>query len=72
MRKLIVSEFMSLDGSFVDLMRDVDAFLLGRRTTIIRDSVVEAVRALHLLVYPLLRSATPHPTGVVALDYARA
>ena len=192
MRKLIVSEFMSLDGviqapggkdedrdggfehggwtmpywhddiggSFVELMRDVDAFLLGRRTyvthaeafepmppgdpfgdlmnapkkyvvsrtlenpiwrdtTIIRDKVVEAVRALkaqpggtimtdgssqlvqtllandlvdglHLLVYPLtlgggkriwadgahtaftLRSATPYPTGVVALDYARA
>lgn len=191
MRKLIVSEFMSLDGviqapggkdedrdggfehggwtvpywhddiggSFVELMRDVDAFLLGRRTyvthaeafepmppgdpfgdlmnapkkyvvsrtletpiwrdtTIIRDDVVAAVRALkaqpggtimtdgssqlvrtllandlvdglHLLVYPLtlgggkriwadgvhttfaLRSATPYPTGVVALDYER-
>ena len=148
-----------IGGSFVELMRDVDAFLLGRRTyvthaeafepmppgdpfgdlmnapkkyvvsrtletpiwrdtTIIRDDVVAAVRALkaqpggtimtdgssqlvrtllandlvdglHLLVYPLtlgggkriwadgvhttfaLRSATPYPTGVVALDYER-
>lgn len=191
MRKLIVSEFMSLDGvmqapggqdedrdggfehggwtmpywhddigaSFVALMQDVDALLLGRRTyvthaeafepmpkgdtfgdlmnapkkyvvsrtlekpiwrdtTVIRGDVIEAVRALkaqagrniltdgssqlvqallahdlvdelHLLVYPLtlgsgkrifadgvhnrftLRSVTPYPTGVVALDYAR-
>jgi dihydrofolate reductase len=191
MRKLIVSEFVSLDGviqapggkdedrdggfehggwtlpywhddigaSFGALMADTDAFLLGRRTyeihgqafepmppgdpfgdmmnapkkyvvsrtlekpiwrdtTIIRDNVVEAVRALkaqaggniltdgssqlvrtllghdlvdelHLLLYPLtlgrgkriwaddahtgfmLRSATPYPTGVVGLDYAR-
>jgi dihydrofolate reductase len=191
MRKLIVSEFMTLDGvmqapggkdedrdggfehggwtvpywhddigrSFMALMEDVDALLLGRRTyvthaeafeplppgdpfgdvinaprkyvvsrtlqkpiwrdtTIIRDNVVEAVRALkaqagrsivtdgsselvhmllahdlidelHLLVYPLtlgkgkrvlpggvhktfgLTSATPYPTGVVGLHYAR-
>lgn len=191
MRKLIVSEFMSLDGviqapggqdedrdggfehggwtmpywhddigaSFVALMQDVDALLLGRRTyvthaeafepmpkgdtfgdlmnapkkyvvsrtlekpiwrdtTIVRGDVIESVRALkaqagrniltdgssqlvqallahdlvdglHLLVYPLtlgsgkrifadgahnrftLRSVTPYPTGVVALDYAR-
>lgn len=191
MRKLIVSEFVSLDGviqapggkdedadggfehggwtmpywhddigrSFVALMQDVDAFLLGRRTytihaeafepmapgdmfgdlmnapkkyvvsrtieqpiwrntTVIRDNVVDAVRALkarpgrsivtdgssqlvqtllandlvdelHLLLYPLtlgsgkriwadgahtgfaLRSATPYPTGVVALEYVR-
>jgi dihydrofolate reductase len=191
MRKLIVSEFMTLDGvmqapggkdedrdggfehggwtvpywhddigrSFIALMEDVDALLLGRRTyvthaeafeplppgdpfgdvinaprkyvvsrtlqkpiwrdtTIIRDNVVEAVRALkaqagrsivtdgsselvhmllahdlidelHLLVYPLtlgkgkrvlpggvhktfgLTSATPYPTGVVGLHYAR-
>jgi dihydrofolate reductase len=190
MRKLIVSEFMTLDGvmqapggkdedrdggfehggwtvpywqddigkSFDRLMRDADAFLLGRRTyvihaeafepmapgdpfgdmmnapkkyvvsrtlqkpiwrntTIIRDNVIESVRALkaepgrsiltdgssqlvqtllahdlvdelHLL-YPLtlgsgkrllpegvntrftLTSATPYPSGVVALDYAR-
>jgi dihydrofolate reductase len=190
-RKLMVSEFMSLDGviqapggkdedrdggfehggwtipywhedigrSFVALMQDVDALLLGRRTyvthaeafeplppgdlfgdlmnaprkyvvsrtlttpiwrdtTIIRDKVVEAVRALkaqpgssiltdgssqlvhallahdlvdelHLLLYPLalgsgkrllpigvhstfaLRSATPYPSGVVGLHYAR-
>jgi dihydrofolate reductase len=191
MRKLIVSEFMSLDGviqapggkdedrdggfayggwtlpywhddigkSFFALMQDCDAFLLGRRTyethaeafepmapgnpfgdamnaprkyvvsktlqqptwrstTIIRDDMIEAVRALkaepgkniltdgssqlvqalllhdlvdelHLLVYPLilgggkrilpdgvhrtftLMSATPYPTGVVGLHYAR-
>lgn len=145
--------------SFVALMRDVDALLLGRRTylthaaafdpmpagdpfgdlmnapkkyvvsrtlsqptwrdtTIIRDDVIAAVRALkaqtggsiltdgssqlvhallahdlvdelHLAVYPLalgsgkrvlpagvharfrLRSATPYPTGVVGLHYAR-
>ena len=192
MRKLIVSEFVTLDGvmqapggkdedrdggfehggwtipywhddigeSFGALMQDVDAFLLGRRTyvthaeafepmppgdpfgdmmnapkkyvvsrtlekpiwrdtTIIRDNVIEAVRALkaqpgrniltdgssqlvhallahdlvdelHLLVYPLtlgsgkrvlpdgvhatftLTSATPYPTGVVGLHYARS
>ena len=191
MRKLIVSEFVTLDGvmqapggkdedrdggfehggwtwpywhdeigqSFGALMKDVDAFLLGRRTyvthadafepmppgdpfgdlmnapkkyvvsrtlkeprwrntTIIRDNVIESVRALkaeagkniltdgssqlvhallehdlidelHLLVYPLtlgggkrvlpegvlatfsLMSATPYPTGVVGLHYAR-
>ena len=191
MRKLIVSEFMTLDGvmqapggkdedrdggfehggwtlpywhddigkSFGALMADTDAFLLGRRTyvthaeafeplppgdpfgdmmnapkhyvvsrtlkdpiwrntTIIRDNVIEAVRALkaepgkniltdgssqlvhalfthdlvdelHLLLYPLalgrgkrvlpeegltkfsLKSATPYPTGVVGLHYAR-
>ena len=191
MRKLIVSEFVSLDGvmqapggkdedrdggfehggwtwpywhddigkTFLEMMRDVDAFLLGRRTyeihagafepmppgdpfgdvmnapkkyvvsrtlakpiwrdtTIIRDSVIALVRALkdqpgrdiltdgssqlvhallehdlvdelHLLLYPLtlgsgkrllpagvhttftLRSATPYPSGVVGLHYAR-
>jgi dihydrofolate reductase len=191
MRKLIVSEFMTLDGvmqapggkdedrdggfehggwtipywhddigtSFGALMAETDAFLLGRRTyvthaeafeplppgdpfgdmmnapkhyvvsrtlqqpiwrntTIIRDNVVESVRALkaepgkniltdgssqlvhalfahdlvdelHLLLYPLalgkgkrvlpdgvltkftLESATPYPTGVVGLHYAR-
>jgi dihydrofolate reductase len=191
MRKLIVSEFVTLDGvmqapggkdedrdggfehggwtlpywhddigqSFGALMRDTDAFLLGRRTyvthaeafeplppgdlfgdmmnapkkyvvsrtlkepiwrdtTIIRDNVIESVRALkaqagkniltdgssqlvhaliahdlvdelHLLLYPLtlgsgkrvlpdgvhakftLTSATPYPTGVVGLHYAR-
>jgi dihydrofolate reductase len=191
MRKLIVSEFVTLDGvmqapggkdedrdggfehggwtlpywhddigeSFGALMTDVDAFLLGRRTyvthagafeplpagdpfgdlmnaprkyvvsrtlteptwrntTIIRDNVVESVRALkaqpgrniltdgssqlvhtllahdlvdelHLLLYPLtlgsgkrvlpegvhatfsLVSATPYPSGVVGLHYAR-
>ena len=191
MRKLIVSEFITLDGvmqapggkdedldggfqyggwtlpywhddigqAFVALMRDTDAFLLGRRTyvthaeafeplpagdffgdlmnapkkyvvsrtltepkwrntTIIRDDVIESVRALkaqpgkniltdgssqlvhallahdlvdelHLLLYPLtlgsgkrllpegvhstfrLESATPYPTGVVGLHYAR-
>ncbi len=191
MRKLIVSEFMTLDGvmqapghkeedrdggfehggwtlpywhddigkSFGELMQDADALLLGRRTyvvhaqafepmpagdpfgdmmnapkkyvvsrtlekpiwrdtTIIRDNVAEAVRALkaqpgrdiltdgssqlvrdllqhdlvdeiHLLLYPLtlgsgkrifpegvhrtftLKSATPYPSGVVALYYAR-
>ena len=191
MRKLIVSEFVSLDGvmqapggkdedtdggfehggwtipywhddigkSFGALMQDTDAFLLGRRTyvthaeafepmpegnffgdmmnaprkyvvsrtletpiwrntTIIRDHVIESVRALkaepgkniltdgssqlvhallahdlvdelHLLLYPLilgggkrvwpeglhatfnLRSATPYPSGVVGLHYAR-
>ncbi len=191
MRKLIVSEFMTLDGvmqapggkdedrdggfehggwtlpywhddigkSFGALMAESDAFLLGRRTyvthaeafeplppgdpfgdminapkkyvvsrtlkepiwrntTIIRDNVIEAVRALkaqpgkniltdgssqlvhalfahdlvdrlHLLLYPLalgsgkrvlpdgvltkfrLESATPYPTGVVGLHYAR-
>jgi len=192
MRKVIVSEFMTLDGvmqapggkdedrdggfehggwtipywhddigkSFGALMADTDAFLLGRRTyvthaeafeplpagdlfgdmmnapkkyvvsrtlkapiwrntTIIRDNVIESVRALkaepgkniltdgssqlihalfahdlvdelHLLLYPLalgrgkrvlpeegltkfsLKSATPYPTGVVGLHYARA
>jgi dihydrofolate reductase len=191
MRKLIVSEFMTLDGvmqapggkdedrdggfehggwtipywhddigrSFGALMAETDAFLLGRRTyvthaeafeplpagdffgdmmnapkkyvvsrtlktpiwrntTIIRDNVIESVRALkaepgkniltdgssqlvhalvandlvdelHLLLYPLtlgsgkkvlpegvpakftLKSATPYPTGVVGLHYAR-
>jgi dihydrofolate reductase len=191
MRKLIVSEFMTLDGvmqapggkdedrdggfehggwtlpywhddigkAFGALMAESDAFLLGRRTyvthaeafeplppgdpfgdminapkkyvvsrtlkdpiwrntTIIRDNVIESVRALkaepgkniltdgssqlvhalfaadlvdelHLLVYPLalgkgkkvlpegvlakfkLKSATPYPTGVVGLHYAR-
>jgi dihydrofolate reductase len=191
MRKLIVSEFITMDGviqapggkdedldggfeyggwtwpywhddigaSFGALMQDVDAFLLGRRTyvthaqafepmpagdpfgdmmnaprkyvvsrtlekpiwrntTIIRDNVIESVRALkaepgkniltdgssqlvhallahdlvdelHLLLYPLtlgsgkrllpngvhatfrLTSATPYPTGVVGLHYAR-
>jgi len=191
MRKLIVSEFMTLDGvmqapggkdedrdggfehggwtipywhddigkSFGALMADTDAFLLGRRTyvthaeafeplpagdlfgdmmnapkkyvvsrtlkdpiwrntTIIRDNVIDSVRALkaqpgkniltdgssqlihalfaadlvddlHLLLYPLalgrgkrvlpeegmtkfsLKSATPYPTGVVGLHYAR-
>jgi dihydrofolate reductase len=191
MRKLIVSEFISLDGviqapggkdedldggfahggwtvpywhddigrSFVELMQDADALLLGRRTyvthaqafepmppgdpfgdlvnapkkyvvsstlekpiwrntTIIRDNVIESVRALknqpgrniltdgssqlvhallehnlvdelHLLVYPItlgsgkrllpsglhqtfsLRAATPYPSGVVRLHYAR-
>jgi dihydrofolate reductase len=191
MRKLIVSEFMTLDGvmqapggkdedrdggfehggwtipywhddigkSFGALMAETDAFLLGRRTyvthaeafeplppgdpfgdmmnapkhyvvsrtlkepiwrntTIIRDNVIESVRALkaepgkniltdgssqlvhalfahdlvdelHLLLYPLalgkgkrvlpegvltkfkLESATPYPTGVVGLHYAR-
>jgi dihydrofolate reductase len=191
MRKLIVSEFVTLDGvmqapggkdedrdggfeyggwtlpywhddigkSFLAAMKDTDALLLGRRTyvthaeafepmpagdifgdamnapkkyvvsktlknptwrdtTIIRDNVIEAVRALkaqpgkniltdgssqlvhaliendlvdelHLLVYPLtlgkgkkvlpdgvhatfgLTSATPYPSGVVGLHYAR-
>ena len=191
MRKLIVSEFVTLDGvmqapggededrdggfehggwtlpywhddigkSFLALMDDVDALLLGRRTyvvhaaafepmppgdpfgdvmnspkkyvvsrtleqptwrdtTIIRENVIESVRALkgqpgrsivtdgssqlvhallahdlvdelHLLVYPLtlgsgkrvlptgvhatftLTSATPYPSGVVGLHYAR-
>jgi dihydrofolate reductase len=191
MRKLIVSEFVTLDGvmqapggkdedrdggfehggwtipywhddigrTFGALMQDTDAFLLGRRTyvthaeafepmpagdlfgdmmnapkkyvvsrtlkdpiwrntTIIRDNVIESVRALkaqagkniltdgssqlvhallkhdlvdelHLLLYPLtlgggkrvlpegvpakfsLESATPYPTGVVGLHYAR-
>lgn len=191
MRKLIISEFVTLDGvmqapggkdedrdggfehggwtlpywhddigkSFGALMQDVDALLLGRRTyvthaaafepmppgdpfgdvmnapkkyvvsrtlqeptwrntTIIRDNVIESVRALkaqpgktivtdgssqlvhallaadvvdelHLLVYPLtlgsgkrvlpsgvhatfrLKHATPYPTGVVGLHYAR-
>jgi dihydrofolate reductase len=191
MRKLIVSEFVTLDGvmqapggkdedldggfqyggwtipywhddigkAFDALMKDVDAILLGRRTyvthaeafepmppgdpfgdmmnrpkhyvvsrtlekpiwrntTIIRDNVIESVRALkaqsggnivtdgssqlvhallahdlvdelHLLLYPLtlgtgkrvlpngvhatfrLESATPYPTGVVGLHYAR-
>jgi dihydrofolate reductase len=191
MRKLIVSEFISLDGiiqapggkdedrdggfeyggwtlpywhddigmAFGALMRDTDAFMLGRRTyethaaafepmppgdpfgdmmnaprkyvvsrtlvkptwrntEIIRENVLESVRALknqpggniltdgssqlvhallehdlvdelHLLLYPLtlgsgkrlvpagvhttftLRSATPYPTGVVGLHYAR-
>ena len=191
MRKLIVSEFLTLDGvmqapggkdedrdggfehggwtlpywhddigrSFGALMADTDAFLLGRRTyvthaeafeplpagdpfgdlmnppkkyvvsrtlkdpiwrntTIIRDNVIESVRALkaqpgkniltdgssqlvhallahdlvdelHLLLYPLavgsgkrllsegvhltfsLKSATPYPSGVVGLHYAR-
>jgi dihydrofolate reductase len=191
MRKLIVSEFMTLDGvmqapggkdedrdggfehggwtlpywhddignTFGTLMQDADALLLGRRTyvthaeafepmppgdpfgdmmnapkkyvvsrtlekpiwrntTIIRDNVIESVRALkaqqggniltdgssqlvhaliahdlvdelHLLVYPLtlgsgkralpdgvqatfsLMSATPYPSGVVGLHYAR-
>lgn len=191
MRKLIVSEFVTLDGvmqapggkdedldggfehggwtvpywhddigqSFVALMKDVDALLLGRRTyvthaeafepmapgdpfgdlmnapkkyvvsktltkpiwrdtTIIRENAIESVRALkaqpggnivtdgssqlvhallahdlvdelHLLVYPLtlgtgkrvmpggmhatfaLTSATPYPSGVVGLHYAR-
>ena len=192
MRKLIVTEFVSLDGvmqapggkddvgdggfehggwtipywhddigrTFFALMKDVDALLLGRRTyvthaeafepmppgdpfgdlmnapkkfvvsrtlekpiwrdtTIIRDNVVDSVRALkaapgkdiitdgssqlvhtllandlvdelHLLVYPItlgsgkrvlppgvhamfsLMSATPYPTGVVGLHYARS
>ena len=192
MRKLIVSEFVTLDGviqapggkdedrdggfehggwtlpywhddigrSFFDLMKDVDALLLGRRTyvthaaafepmapgdpfgdlmnaprkyvvsrtleqptwrdtTIIRENVIDSVRALkaqpgrsiatdgssqlvhallahdlvdelHLLLYPLtlgsgkrllpngthatfaLMSATPYPSGVVGLHYARA
>ena len=192
MRKLIVSEFVTLDGvmqapggkdedrdggfehggwtipywhddigrTFGALMADTDAFLLGRKTyvthaeafeplppgdpfgdlmnapkkyvvsrtlknpiwrntTIIRDDVIESVRALkaeegkniltdgssqlvhaliandlvdelHLLVYPIslgggkkvlpegtlarftLLSATPYPTGVVGLHYARA
>ena len=191
MRRLVVSEFVTLDGvmqapggkdedrdggfehggwtlpywhdeigkSFLALMKDVDALLLGRRTyvthaaafepmpagdpfgdvmnaprkyvvsstlgqptwrgtTIIRDNVIESVRALkaqsgkniltdgssqlvhallvhdlvdelHLLVYPLalgsgkrvlpdglhatfnLTSATPYPSGVVGLHYAR-
>jgi dihydrofolate reductase len=191
MRKLIVSEFVTLDGvmqapggkdedrdggfehggwtlpywhddigkTFLVLMKDVDALLLGRRTyvvhaaafepmapgdpfgdvmnspkkyvvsrtleqptwrdtTIIRENVIESVRALkaqpgrsivtdgssqlvhallthdlvdelHLLVYPLtlgsgkralptgvqatfaLTSATPYPSGVVGLHYAR-
>ena len=191
MRKLIVSEFVTMDGvmqapggkdedrdggfehggwtmpywhdnigsSFVALMQDVDALLLGRRTyvihagafeplppgdlfgdlmneprkyvvsrtlqkpiwrdtTIIRENPIESVRALkaqpggtivtdgssqlvhallahdlvdelHLLLYPLtlgsgkrllpggvhstfaLRSATPYPSGVVGLHYAR-
>ncbi len=191
MRKLIVSEFVTLDGvmqapggkdedldggfehggwtvpywhddigmTFGALMQDTDAFLLGRRTyvthaeafepmapgdpfgdmmnaprkyvvsrtlerpiwrntTIIRENVIESVRALkaepgrniltdgssqlvhallahdlvdelHLLVYPLmlgsgkralpngvhatftLSSATPYPSGVVGLHYAR-
>lgn len=191
MRKLIVSEFMTLDGvmqapggkdedrdggfeyggwtipywhddigkRFFEFLQECDAFLLGRRTyvthaeafeplpagdpfgdainapkkyvvsktlenpiwrdtTIIRDNVIESVRALkaqpgksiltdgssrlvhaliehdlvdelHLLVYPLtvgggkrvlpngvhatfsLKSATPYPTGVVGLHYAR-
>jgi dihydrofolate reductase len=191
MRKVIVSEFMTLDGvmqapggkdedrdggfehggwtvpywhddigrSFLTLMQDADALLLGRRTyvihaeafepmapgnpfgdamnapkkyvvsrtlekpmwrntTIIRDNVIESVRTLkaqpgrniltdgssqlvhallaqdlvdelHLLVYPLtlgsgkrllpsgvhttfaLTSATPYPSGVVGLHYAR-
>jgi dihydrofolate reductase len=190
-RKLIVSEFVTLDGvmqapggkdedldggfehggwtlpywhddigkSFLEMMTDADALLLGRRTyvthaaafepmapgdlfgdvmnspkkyvvsrtleqptwrntTIIRENVIESVRALkaqpgkniltdgssqlvhallandlvdelHLLVYPLtlgsgkrvlpsglhatfgLTSATPYPTGVVGLHYAR-
>ncbi len=191
MRKLIVHEFVTLDGvmqapggkdedrdggfeyggwtlpywhddigkTFSEMMKDVDAFLLGRRTyvthaeafepmpagnifgdmmnapkkfvvsktlqkpiwrntTIIRDNVIESVRALkaqpgknilmdgssqlvhalmahdvvdelHLTVYPLtlgsgkrvlpdgvnakfdLKSATPYPTGVLGLHYAR-
>jgi dihydrofolate reductase len=191
MRKLIVSEFVTLDGvmqapggkdedteggfehggwtwpfwhddigrSFVEMMQGVDTFLLGRRTyvvhadafepmpagdlfgdlmnapkkyvvsgtltnpkwrntTVIRDNVIESVRALkakegetimtdgssqlvhalleadlvdelHLILFPLslgsgkrvlpegfnasfnLLSATPYPTGVVGLRYAR-
>ncbi|MFL5550413.1 MAG: dihydrofolate reductase family protein [Gemmatimonadaceae bacterium] len=191
MRKLIVSEFVTLDGvmqapggkdedrdggfeyggwtlpywhddigkTFGSLMQDTDAFLLGRKTyvthagafepmpagdffgdmmnapkkyvvsktlknpqwrntTVIRDNVIESVRAikaepgkniltdgssqlvhallaadlvdeLHLLVYPIslgtgkrvlpngvnttfaLKSATPYPSGVVGLHYAR-
>ena len=191
MRKLLVSEFMTLDGvmqapggkdedrdggfeyggwtmpywhddigkTFLALMQEVDALLLGRRTyvthaeafepmpegnpfgdamnaprkyvvsrtlekpiwrntTIIRDNVIESVRdlkaqpgrtivtdgssqlvhallthdlvdELHLLVYPItlgtgkrvlpkgvhatfdLKSATPYPSGVVGLHYAR-
>jgi dihydrofolate reductase len=191
MRKLVVSEFVTLDGvmqapggkdedtdggfehggwtlpywhddigkTFLALMKDVDAILLGRRTyvahaaafepmppgdpfgdvmnsprkyvvsrtldqptwrdtTIIRDNVIESVRGLkaqpgrtimtdgssqlvhallehdlvdelHLLLYPLalgsgkrvlpsglhatfsLKSATPYPSGVVGLQYAR-
>ena len=191
MRKLIVSEFVTLDGvmqapggkdedtdggfehggwtwpfwhddigkSFVEMMQGVDTFLLGRRTyvvhadafepmpvgdlfgdlmnapkkyvvsrtltnpkwrntTVIRDNVIESVRALkakeggtimtdgssqlvhalleadlvdelHLILFPLslgsgkrvlpdgfnasfnLLSATPYPTGVVGLHYAR-
>jgi dihydrofolate reductase len=191
MRKLIVSEFVSMDGviqapggkdedldggfehggwtipywhddigqTFTEMMKDCDALLLGRRTyvthaeafepmpagdpfgdmmnaprkyvvsktlerpiwrdtTVIRDNVIESVRALkaqsgkniltdgssqlvhallahdlvdelHLLLYPLtlgsgkrilpdgvyatfsLKSATPYPTGVVGLHYAR-
>jgi dihydrofolate reductase len=191
MRKLIVSEFVTLDGvmqapggpdedrdggfahggwtlpywhddiggTFLELMKDTDALLLGRRTyvthaeafepmppgdpfgdvmnapkkyvvsktlekplwrdtTVIRENVIESIRALkaqpgrniltdgssqlvhallahdlvdelHLLVYPLvlgggkrvmpdgvsatfaLKAATPYPSGVVGLHYAR-
>lgn len=45
-----------IGASFGAMMRDTDAFLLGRRTYVTRFT---------------LRSATPYPTGAVALDYAR-
>ncbi len=137
MRKLIVSEFVTLDGvmqapggkdedrdggfehggwtvpywhddigkSFGALMRDADALLLGRRTYVTHAEAFEPMApgdpfgdmmnapkkyvVSHLLVYPLtlgsgkralpngvhatfaLTSATPYPSGVVGLHYAR-
>jgi hypothetical protein len=95
MRKLIVSEFVSMDGvmqapggkdedrdggfdhggctvpywhddigkSFFELIKDCDAFLLGRRTYVTHAEAFEPTFSL--------MSATSYPTGVVGLCYAR-
>ena len=50
---------------------------IWRDTTIIRDDLVQAVRALKaqpggtILTDGTLKSATPYPTGVVGLHYVR-
>jgi hypothetical protein len=68
--------------SFLALMQDVDGLLPGRRTYVIHAEAVEPMLpgdpfgdAMNAPRCPnttfALTSATPHPTGVVGLQYAR-
>jgi hypothetical protein len=50
-------------GAFLALMQDADALLLGQRTYVTHAEAFEPMFSL--------RSATPYPSGVVGLRYAR-